>query len=75
MRLPNDVHRCAGELIGDGWGHPDKVCERREICKRHVQFLLDHNTKVERILHTGWMCADDFENFIPVEEQRELFSD
>lgn len=72
MRLPNDVCRCAGELIGDGWGHPDKVCERREICARHVQMLLDYTEKVERAVYSGWCCAEDYESFIPVEEQKEL---
>lgn len=51
--LGNDDMKCAGELMGESWGDADQVCERREHCKRHLQYVLDHKLGADRIWHTG----------------------
>lgn len=64
--IANDVSRCSGELLGENWGDSDRVCERREHCKRHIQFILDHVHGANRVPVCGWCCSsDEYECFIP----------
>lgn len=64
--LPNDITRCAGELLTENWGEAEHVCERREHCKRHIQYILDHKHGASRVLMCGWCCSsDEYECFIP----------
>ena len=58
-----DDLKCAGELLGESWGDADQVCERREHCKRYLQFVLDHKLGADRVWHTGRACSDDSYEF------------
>lgn len=72
--LPLDYSRCRGEDIGEGWGHPDRVCSMREHCKRYIQSILEFNNAPENARYVGWQCAtDDKEELIPLEQQMGMF--
>lgn len=72
--LPVDYARCRGEEIGEGWGHPDRVCCMREHCKRYIQSILEFNNVPPNARYVGWACAtEDKEEIIPIEQQYEMF--
>lgn len=72
--LPLTYSRCRGEDIGEHWGHPDRVCNMREHCKRYIQSILEFNNVPADARYVGWSCAtDDKEDLIPLEQQMGMF--
>lgn len=72
----NSITRCAGEVLGENWGHPDRICERRNRCERFRLLEQDHVTGSTGTKIVGWSCADDaYSDYIKSrnEEQLELF--
>lgn len=68
-----DICRCVGEVIGDAWGDPYKICHARDYCARHLQLEIDRKGPPKMISTSGWLCAtEEKENLIPVEQQQEL---
>lgn len=67
----NDIARCAGEpppelmvLVG---GYRTHKCPRRETCARYVE----RHTGGERTPKCAYLCSEDDESYIPVEQNRD----